>query len=328
MVGRGIVAPFLYAFRQFISHCTLPPRAHTYSYRGSTMASNKWHNMFRRHWSTFTNSSQSPFSRFHRFLHTPLSQSLRSSPFARTFSSTSKESTGSKQSSSFRDFFKNFGKQYGIWLEEHPYKTQMATSGFLGFAGDFTTQYLEHGWAIEDGKKPKPWDMRRLASVTAFGIFGMGPMGHLWYEQLDRFTLRWCRKNWQMVATKVFGDTFVFGPVCLWLFFVSVSIMEGTPWEKISRKLWRDFVPTYIVDYSFWPLVQSINFHFVPVRHQLLVVNSMCYFDDIFLSYVQHNELPKLFLMVEDWWEEYYEKNLLKPGEKMEDIFNDFDDDD
>jgi hypothetical protein len=40
-------------------------------------------------------------------------------------------------------------------------------------------------------------------------------------------------------------------------------------------------VPTYLIDYSFWPVVQGINFHFVPVRHQLLVVNSMCYFDDI-----------------------------------------------
>lgn len=48
-----------------------------------------------------------------------------------------------------------------------------------------------------------------------------------------------------------------------------------------------DFVPTYLIDYSFWPVVQGINFHFVPVRHQLLVVNSMCYFDDIFLTYVQ-----------------------------------------
>ena len=122
-------------------------------------------------------------------------------------------------------------------------------------------------------------------------------------------------------ATKV--EAFVFGPVCLWLFFSTVSLMEGTEWETIRRKLWRDFVPTYLIDYSFWPIVQGINFNFVPVRHQLLVVNSMCYFDDIFLTYVQHNELPRIFVLVEEWWERFYEKNLLKPGEKMEDIFTD-----
>lgn len=204
-------------------------------------------------------------------------------------------------------------------LEKHPYKTQMATSGVLGGAGDYTTQIFEHKWAKDEGKKPKPWDFRRLAAVTAFGVFGMGPMGHIWYESLDKFTHKFCRSNLSMITVKVAGDTFLFGPICLWLFFVSVSIMEGIKWEKISRKLWRDFVPTYIVDYSMWPIVQGLNFHFIPVRHQLLVVNSMCYFDDIFLSYVQHNELPKFFQIIEDWWADYYKKNILKPGEIMMD---------
>lgn len=153
-----------------------------------------------------------------------------------------------------------------------------------------TTQHLEHGWARSEGKEPKAWDLRRLGAVTAFGIVGMGPMGHVWYIYLDRFTKRFCKTNGSMVATKVAsvdtatrhaaltneqrcnvlrigspssvshpcarayplpssfvanapppcsGDTFVFGPVCLWLFFASVSVMEGTPWETIRRKLWR-----------------------------------------------------------------------------------------
>jgi len=155
----------------------------------------------------------------------------------------------------------------------------------------------------------------------------MGPMGHVWYIVLDKFAKAVCRTNMQMVVTKVAGDTFVFGPVCLWLFFASVSVMEGTPWETIRRKLWRDFVPTYLIDYSFWPIVQGTNFAFIPVRHQLLFVNTVCYFDDIFLTYVQHNELPRLFQLVEEWWERFYERHLLSPGEKMEDIFAEDEDD-
>jgi protein Mpv17 len=211
-----------------------------------------------------------------------------------------------------------------------------------------------------------------LAAVTAFGVVGMGPMGHVWYILLDKVAKRVARTNLQMVVTKVAGDTFVFGPVCLWLFFASVSVMEGTEWETIRRKLWRDFVPTsvalrntprapslsvsfalsfppmtgwhahvlclrflcvlfllprYIIDYSFWPIVQGTNFYFIPVRHQLLFVNTVCYFDDIFLTYVQHNELPRLFKLVEEWWEGFYERNLLSPGEKMEDIFTEDEDD-
>lgn len=203
----------------------------------------------------------------------------------------------------------------------------MVTSAILGGGADVVTQHLEHGWAREKGKEPKEWDFRRLAAVTAFGIFGMGPMGHVWYQALDKFTHAFCRTQTQMVITKVCGDTFVFGPVCLWLFFASVSVMEGTEWESIRRKLWRDFVPTYLIDYSFWPIVQGINFHFIPVRHQLLFVNTVCFFDDIFLTYIQHNQLPKIFQMVEDWWKGFYERKLLKPGENIDDIFFEDEDD-
>lgn len=48
-------------------------------------------------------------------------------------------------------------------------------------------------------------------------------------------------------------------------------------------------VRSYAVDCSIWPPIQTINFRFVPVKFQLLVVNLGCYFDDVFLSYVQHN---------------------------------------
>ena len=51
-----------------------------------------------------------------------------------------------------------------------------------------------------------------------------------------------------------------------------------------------------------WPIVQGINFRFVPVRHQLLAVNTVCYFDDVFLTYVEHNGLPEIFQGIERWW--------------------------
>lgn len=148
--------------------------------------------------------------------------------------------TGAGQRRAFSGFASRMGSRYSELLESHPFSTQMVTSGFLGGAADVTTQYLEHGWAEQEGKQAKPWDWRRLWAVTMFGIVGMGPMGHVWYIALDKFTRAFCKSNGAMVATKVAGDTFVFGPVCLWLFFSTVSLMEGTEWETIRRKLWRD----------------------------------------------------------------------------------------
>ena len=218
--------------------------------------------------------------------------------FFRRSSSSSSSSSSNPGSSWFRGLYAS----YSSLLERYPYSTQMATSGFLGGAGDATTQYLEHRWDLLDGRQPKPWDLRRLFAVSFFGVYFMGPVGHVWYKRLDAWCHRYCRRSWQMVTAKVAGDTLLFGPVCLWAFFVSVSLMEGISWRHTEQKIRRDFVPTYLVDYACWPLVQGLNFRFVPVQHQLLVVNLMCYFDDIFLSYVQHNSLPRLFQAIEDWW--------------------------
>ncbi len=207
---------------------------------------------------------------------------------------------------------------YSKVLDSHPYTTQMATSGFLGGIADVTTQCLEHKWDAEEGNEVKQWDWRRLAAVTAFGIFAMGPFGHIWYLQLDKFCTIFCRSKTSMVLTKIAGDTFLFGPIALWTFFASVSLMEGMEWIDVKSKLYREFIPTYLIDYSMWPIVQGINFACIPVRHQLMFVNTACYFDDIFLSYIEHNGLPRIFRGIERWWANYIDLALPDSDEEYE----------
>lgn len=49
-----------------------------------------------------------------------------------------------------------------------------------------------------------------------------------------------------------------------------MAIMEGTdPIEK-----WRSsFVPSYKANLAIWPLVQAVNFTFVPLEYRVLAVN-------------------------------------------------------
>lgn len=218
----------------------------------------------------------------------------------RRYTTYTNTNTSTKQS-----FTRRLLDWYSDVLDSHPFTTQMATSGFLGGIADVTTQMLEHKWDVDEGNQAKTWDWRRLCAVTAFGIFAMGPVGHIWYDKLDKFCLIYCRTKRSMIITKIAGDTLLFGPVALWTFFASVSLMEGMQWIDVKSKLHREFVPTYLIDYSMWPLVQGINFAFVPVRHQLMFVNIACYFDDIFLSYIEHNGLPRMFRGIERWWANY-----------------------
>jgi protein Mpv17 len=198
-------------------------------------------------------------------------------------------------------------------LDTHPVKTQAITSGFLFAIGDISAQKYEEtlewrkiklalGYNDEQAKsiivpsvhhsfKFCSWlNWNRLFACTMFGFCIMGPGGHYWYTWLDRFTASYYPlRTGKNIVLKVFLDTAIFNPIFLIVFFGSVSIMEGMSLQEIGNKLYRDFVPSYAVDCSVWPAIQTFNFRFMAVKYQLLVVNLGCYFDDVFLSYVQHN---------------------------------------
>lgn len=241
-------------------------------------------------------------------------------------SSSNKNSNSSSSSSSssfnpFRYFFtlcRRAFDWYAHKLDTHPVKTQSLTSGFLFLIGDMTAQRYEEQLDRNNGidTSDRPWiELKRLAACTSFGLFVLGPFGHHWYSRLDIYTNRlYAPRTLKNVGLKVFLDTAIFNPIFLIVFFTVVSLLEGLTMNDIGRKLYRDFVPSYAVDCSIWPPIQCVNFRFVPVKFQLLVVNLGCYFDDVFLSYVQHNGMPYIFQSIERSWLEWIGDESVKGG--------------
>jgi hypothetical protein len=131
--------------------------------------------------------------------------------------------------------------------------------------------------------------------MAAFGAFCFGPVGHYYFMHLDRFVYKLYRPgNWRFLAVKVGVDAALFSPLSLAAFFSTVTFLEVNDIGAVKEKLKRDFLPTLACDLCVFPVVQIINFKYVPVRHQLLYFNSVCYFWDIFLSWVQHNGMPEV----------------------------------
>ena len=60
---------------------------------------------------------------------------------------------------------------------------------------------------------------------------------------------------------------------------------HGNVLQDVKHKIERDFVSTYLAELAFWPAFQAFNFAKVPVRHQLLAVNSACLLDATFLCW-------------------------------------------
>ncbi|XP_022755044.1 protein Mpv17-like isoform X1 [Durio zibethinus] len=192
-------------------------------------------------------------------------------------------------------------KCYQNCLSLHPVKTQVISSGFLWGIGDVAAQYVTHSTAkkrlqYKDAGQEFKINWKRVAITSIFGFGFVGPVGHFWYEGLDRFIklrLQLRPKSARFVATKVAMDGLIFGPFDLLVFFTYMGFSNGKSVDQVKEDVKRDFLPALILEGAVWPIVQVANFRYVPVRYQLLYVNIFCLLDSAFLSWIdQQKDAP------------------------------------
>jgi protein Mpv17 len=129
-------------------------------------------------------------------------------------------------------------------------------------------------------------DAKRLSLTTLYGGAVVGPAGHLWYISLDKWATAMFRPlGVPFLAFKVITDSLVFGGLNIAVFFTILTVSEGGTMTDVRRKLKSDFWPTFLTELAVWPALQWINFAKVPVRNQLLVVNSATVLDSTFLCW-------------------------------------------
>lgn len=136
-------------------------------------------------------------------------------------------------------------------------------------------------------------DWKRVAITSMFGFGFVGPVGHFWYEGLDRFIrlkLQYQPKSARFVAAKVAMDGIIFGPLDLLVFFSYMGFSSGKSVSQVKEGLKRDFIPALVLEGGAWPILQVANFRYIPVRYQLLYVNLFCLLDSAFLSWIEQQK--------------------------------------
>ncbi|CAL0319223.1 unnamed protein product [Lupinus luteus] len=190
-------------------------------------------------------------------------------------------------------------KWYQKCMIIHPVKTQVISSGVIWGVGDIAAQFVTHSIPnktiskFKDDNKEFKINWKRVATTSLFGLGFVGPVGHYWYEYLDRFIrLKLLLKpnSFRFVASKVAIDGLIFGPFDLLMFFTYMGFCNGKSVPQIKEDVKRDFLPAFVLEGGIWPIVQVGNFRFIPVRYQLLYVNFFCLLDSCFLSWVEQQE--------------------------------------
>jgi len=208
---------------------------------------------------------------------------------------------------------------YNTILHRNPIQTEMATSAALWFSGDVLAQYLERRYggkkkvdAVRDvAPTPKQHrqkhqkeviqqqsnqhiniDWRRVGIQTLYAGAIWAPFGHYWYKWLDKAAYDLAPPSVskiRFVGAKLVLEMVLLHPIALFGFFTCVGLMGGDSVREVIEQLRNDFFPSLVIEYLMWTPIDTANFLFIPVKHQLLVVNTMCLFESVMLSYIKAN---------------------------------------
>ncbi|KAL3903991.1 MAG: hypothetical protein SGILL_010238 [Bacillariaceae sp.] len=147
-------------------------------------------------------------------------------------------------------------------------------------------------------------DYIRIAQVAITGFFWSGPITHVWYGMLERI-YGYLSKNLLLhisasnnspavvaMMVKLFLDSILFSPTVVAGYFCVRSILEGSGFHGAKEKLKTKFLPTLFGAWKFWPLVNSVNFYFVPLQFQVLYMNVLSLLWSGYLTYVNSAKTP------------------------------------
>lgn len=130
---------------------------------------------------------------------------------------------------------------------------------------------------------------RRTAEMTLIRSFVMAPFLYVYFPFLARLVPG---QDFHRVLLRVCADQAIGSPVSTSLVFAAACTLQGHP-EDTYKRISENLIPTWKTGATYWPLVHSINFKFVPVAHQPLVAHVMSTYWNVILSYYSNAKLSK-----------------------------------
>ncbi|XP_075985743.1 mitochondrial inner membrane protein MPV17 [Anticarsia gemmatalis] len=173
-------------------------------------------------------------------------------------------------------------KLYQNTLNRRPYLIQAIQAGTLMGAGDLISQTL-----IEK-QSMRSVDLVRSLKFSSIGFFVGGPALRMWYGVLNKHI---GSSGKTVVLKKVFVDQVIFAPAFLCTLLVAVGGLQGKDWATIKRELKANYFDVLVTNYYIWPWVQIVNFYYVPLQYQVLVVQTVALFWNTYLAWKTNRKI-------------------------------------
>ena len=171
-----------------------------------------------------------------------------------------------------------FNAGYMRLLDTYPCRTKSVSAGLVTAIGDILAQLIESkvtGVSFV-------LNFQRVWAFTIASTIFVGPFVHWIYELLwligRRLEKMGISKTWRTIAQVLFDQT-----VGVWTFFPSYfyvhAIIEALVKNKlpdfahVQNKISKELVSVIISNYKLWPVVNYINFTYVPENLRVLVSN-------------------------------------------------------
>eukprot|EP00483_Globobulimina_turgida_P007830 UN07845 len=168
----------------------------------------------------------------------------------------------------------------------------MLTSGSVLLITDPTAQYLEHKYKqthYQHINTKMNWNKKRTLKMVLGYTFITTPLFHTSYKYfLDKY---FRAITYQIVIRKVILETFTTAPINLGCFMAFGVIFDGGSKEMIVGKYKQDLWRVWSLGASFIPILQIINFRYLPPRYRVLYLTGISVVWSMIVSFFVNKEI-------------------------------------
>jgi len=170
--------------------------------------------------------------------------------------------------------------KFAVYARRYPLVPSMVTYSILYPSANLVQQYC-----FRESTKETGVDWKEVTRFCVYGGLFHAPLVFNWLRLAARLFPK--DTNSHLLA-KVFLDQTCFAPVGLSAFYIGLTAMEGKDLDGIYKE-WREKFPnTWAMGATCWPIIQAVNFKYVPASLRTVFVACCSFFWNIFLSAVKH----------------------------------------